>query len=510
MNEAHMMKRQAFALFTTLTLLSACAAKKASAPGDDNPPPTQGEVGEAIQPNVTPTTTFSALIRVEDRDGGHPAASVSYAGTTYSTDASGTIVIPGMTAADSLKGLAIIADGFMPRSVAPELRTAGASEGLRVVLERAGVTLEFDANDGAETEQGPMSLTFQAGSFLDANGNPYTGAVHLAALGTDPLVSFLQFDANGNGLRPDVDPARIPQGYNLGANTDGSARFFLPESIFQAELQDEAGGKLSLADGAPATYRFKLQSMTTHREGDVVPTFTFDTEAQRWKEEGTCTVVRESDDTLSCVGTTTHFSTWTLVSGENKANPYCGNLKFRVLGVKGTASVTVKSVNGRDSLLEKPTNFVGDQPGKISASGLCFLQNKPFAGVLAHVTVTDGADVKTYRVNLSPEALASSIQATKNNLELAPFGKYTVAELDAYAFDATCGGCAPTYVDIDLSSAVPRTLGLATTSRVAPARPVPRAHASAAPGSSMSMFRPDAHSRRVARAPRLTRWLANV
>lgn len=322
-------------------------------------PGVTGPTGVNVDPNAglpfnadDPAAAFLAKLVVEGEGGVKVAgATLQHEGQTYTTDANGSVTIPGVLVRNA-KGAPLVAADYLPTSVLLTYPAAGADT-LRVVLRKARANTTFAASAGGSISDGPMVVTFKASSFTNADGSPYTGEVRVAARGLDPTGEVLAFDMNGVPSYQDgFDPASIPQGFDRATSKTGDRSFMLPESAFQLELTDPSGAKLMLKDGEGATIVFRLSALTKRNVGDVIPTFSFDGAQQRWLETSSCTVVARGD-AKECVGTVPHFSAWS-IPAPSSTNSNCfagfpsleGFTDAQIAEYKSSVVYTVKGRTG--------------------------------------------------------------------------------------------------------------------------------------------------------------------
>ncbi|HPM77971.1 MAG TPA: carboxypeptidase regulatory-like domain-containing protein [bacterium] len=131
------------------------------------------------------------------------------------------------------------------------------------------------------------------GALVDPDGNVATGAMDIAI----------------TGLRVEtVDIGAAPGNFD-GRDESGDEGKI--ESFGMIDMNFSQNGEaLQLAPGETAMVEFEVGTLG-REEGDVIPLWYYDSDAQQWIREGECEVMETDEDgTLACVGEVAHFSTW--------------------------------------------------------------------------------------------------------------------------------------------------------------------------------------------------------
>ena len=146
----------------------------------------------------------------------------------------------------------------------------------------------ISANNGGEIQFENTSINFQAGSFIDESGNPYTGEVSIYTFYLDPTDPELHTFMPGN----------------LSA-FDANNRLQLLETygMINVELEGDAGQSLQINQAA--TIEMAIPNSILNRAPSTIPLWYFDTEQNRWVEEGTATLQGNK-----YIGTVNHFTFW--------------------------------------------------------------------------------------------------------------------------------------------------------------------------------------------------------
>jgi len=153
------------------------------------------------------------------------------------------------------------------------------------------------------------SVSFDANSFVDINGNLATSAnVSLAVL--NPNTVSQSFPGNTQIVLSDGNPGYMA---SLG--------------MVDFAFTQNDGSKLNLAPGKEATITIPLFGLYNDNAepiklGDTIPFWTMDNATGNWKEEGFGVVVSSSDSPtgLAVSGKVKHFSWWNLDFAINRVN----------------------------------------------------------------------------------------------------------------------------------------------------------------------------------------------
>ena len=215
----------------------------------------------------------------------------------------------------------------------------------------------FVALDGGTIEVGEVKVEFRPDTIVDADGNPYQGTVTVEVAHLDPhsdemasAPGDLTAQFKNDDLSKDDDTVGSLVSYGMASIT----------------LYDDAGEELNLAEGETATVDLSISNgdlAATYwlADGDEQASWSFDTEAGLWIEEGVGAVsqveteIEEEDGTITTLTSlnfqfeASHFSWWNCDQGYT---PTCATgrvideLGFPVRGaeVLATGGVTNTSV----------------------------------------------------------------------------------------------------------------------------------------------------------------------
>ena len=148
--------------------------------------------------------------------------------------------------------------------------------------------LNISANTGGEIQFNNTKINFQAGSFVDETGNAYTGNVSIFTAYLDPTDPELHTFMPGN----------------LTA-FDANNRLQLLESFGMINVELEGDGGQTLQITQPATIEMTIPTSIVNKAPATIPLWYFDTEKQRWMEEGSASLQNGK-----YVGTVNHFTFW--------------------------------------------------------------------------------------------------------------------------------------------------------------------------------------------------------
>lgn len=176
-----------------------------------------------------------------------------------------------------------------------------------------------DASTGGSVSDGDITIDF-AGGFVDAQGNPFTGQVQIAAQYLNPEAADFSDIMPGNLIAVD------------GAN---NSQYLMSYGMVAVELTGN-GGKLQLADGSPATVTFPVPNSLSSSAPTSIDLWSFDEAKGYWIFEGVAEKVGNE-----YVAEVSHFSFWncdiptdyTTIEGQildENQNPVSG-LRIRIV-----------------------------------------------------------------------------------------------------------------------------------------------------------------------------------
>lgn len=212
-------------------------------------------------------------------------------GATAMTDANGFYIIKNTTITSG-RALALAKKvGYFTAAKAELPYTTGSSRvDLTMMSNAATATVASATLGGTVTIAAGGSIVFAPGSFTDASGNPYTGAVRVAARYLDPKTkTFFDYFS----------------GDDMAQTTDGKTTSLISCGVLRVELKDPSGNALKLDATKPATLSFP--KAIDPNAPAVMPLWYFDETLGMWKEEGFASLSGGM-----YTGTVKHFSDWNL------------------------------------------------------------------------------------------------------------------------------------------------------------------------------------------------------
>ncbi|MCP4124275.1 MAG: hypothetical protein GY751_21215, partial [Bacteroidetes bacterium] len=145
-----------------------------------------------------------------------------------------------------------------------------------------------DATTGGNVQSESVKITFTGGGFMKGS-TPYSGEVNVAMNFIDPTSD--NFDEEMPGTL-------------LGVQ-DGNGQVLTSFGMVGAELTDDGGAKIDLADGTTAEMRFPVPSSMLSSAPAEIDLWYFDENSGYWVSEGKATLVGNE-----YVGQVSHFSFW--------------------------------------------------------------------------------------------------------------------------------------------------------------------------------------------------------
>ena len=240
---------------------------------------------ESTPPIITVETTVLGL--VTDLDGNVLEGALLTLGTSQiNSDENGYFKLSGLTDLDNaivkveMAGYFDTWHAFQPFD--------GDIAQTKIRLTPRTNPLNVSSMNGGEVQFDNAKVTFEAESFIDGSGNPYSGEVSVFTAYLDPTDPDLHTFMPGN----------------LTA-FDANNRLQLLETfgMINVELEGEAGQKLQITQ--PATIEMTIPASILNKAPASIPLWYFDTDRARWVEEGSATLQNGK-----YVGTVTHFSFW--------------------------------------------------------------------------------------------------------------------------------------------------------------------------------------------------------
>ena len=235
---------------------------------------TSGVIGFVVDKNNTPVAD----------------ATVKLNNSTFTTDAYGHVFISNENM-NSLGTLVNVEkDGYFEGS-RRFFPIEGKQSRIKIQLLEKTFDKSFEAAAGGtiETSNG-AKVEFSPGSIKTADGNSYTGTVHVAAKWMDPssLTTLDQMPGNLQGVNVEVE--------QMALATYG---------MIAVELEGNAGEALNIADGNTATITMPVPSSMLSAAPAEIPLWSYNKEFGLWVEESKATLQGDK-----YVGDVTHFSFW--------------------------------------------------------------------------------------------------------------------------------------------------------------------------------------------------------
>ncbi len=273
---------------TTLAAISLAAALTACGGGGGD----GGGGRPYTAPAQAPTTPGSLTNRVLSANDGQPVpgATVSFDGTTATTDTNGSLSTNNLTQVDRLP-IAISAPGY-----APTMRIASVSNNVVTVVPTQllpiAATVSIDAATGgtASVPGSTAQVTFPAGAIVTAGG----------AAPTQPVLVQL------TPINPALDPNLMPGDYRT--TNAGAAAWLESYGALTVVLTDAAGGSYNLAAGQSATIRIPAATRASTMPA-TIPLYWFNESSGLWVQEGSATLGGTAPNSYY-EGSVTHFTTW--------------------------------------------------------------------------------------------------------------------------------------------------------------------------------------------------------
>ena len=324
---------------------------------------------------------------------------------TVTTDANGRFAF---NAPGELERIAVnaSANGFGDTSVIAGERLSWNNENLELSLLPADVTDTFNAGQAvALSVDGVDLVELDANSFVDSDGNPYSGNVtaHLTV------------------IDPSGDPSRMPGGYEaIGA--DGEEGLMESWGAITATFHGEAGDNLQLAEGRSATIRIPIADARSPSLSPWnIPLFYFDQQDTIWREEGSAQKVEQNGEWFY-EGTVNHFTSW------NADVLYDAiTISGRVVDEAGNpiADAIVRS-QGQD--------YIGGSSTRTAADGTFSLQVRPDSELLISATRLTLSNTREITVGNSDTTLSEDLVLFQASVALTLTWGQNPSDLDSHLY----------------------------------------------------------------------------
>ncbi|MEM9918310.1 MAG: hypothetical protein AAF990_09465 [Bacteroidota bacterium] len=248
------------------------------------------EIVEINKKRPTPALVIETVVQgiISDR-AGNPLENVlvEFDQQQLQTDANGYFFLKGN--APSNKALIHIQkDGFFHtvHAFTPQERDTVRTE--IKLIERISSGSFASADGGSIQLDNGSSVDFQAGGFVDASGNPYTGNVTIYAHPLDPT---------------DDDIAEYMPGDMTARDAQGEEQLLESFGMVNVEIEDENGQALQI--NKPATLKVAVPASLSSNAPAEIPLWYFDEVEGLWIEEGSATL-----ENGIYTGDVSHFTFW--------------------------------------------------------------------------------------------------------------------------------------------------------------------------------------------------------
>jgi hypothetical protein len=253
-----------------------------------------------VTPGPAPSKTVSTLAFVTDSSGNPlSGVSVSGAGGSATTDASGKASVPGVGVGVPVT-LKFSKVGFADQFKVLELPASAESGYVEARLMPREPAQNLDAGTGGSlTGKQGAKLTLPAGALVDGSGNPVSGAVQVNISPVDVGTNLEAFPGRFQGVGP-----------------TGQQGFILSYGTVEYALS-KGGQPLNVAPGQSAVIEIPVYTSLNKdgsqvKVGDKYPMWSLNEKTGKWVQEGEGTVVSSpaSPTGLALRGEVTHFSWW--------------------------------------------------------------------------------------------------------------------------------------------------------------------------------------------------------
>lgn len=249
---------------------------------DDNPPIDTTRTFINVNTSVAGIVTDLNNAPVSD-------AMVSFGTETSMTDANGIFKFENVTVPENRAFVTVEKAGYFHGS-----RTffayANQRSNVKISLLEKTIQGTVGASGGTVTTPEGVKLEFPANAVADANGNPYTGTVQVAAQYLDPTADNI---------------LSIMPGDLRGITTENVEEGMTTYGMVAVELLGSGGELLNVADGKTVQLTMPVPNAQTSSAPAEIPLWYFDETNGVWKEEGKATLQGGE-----YVGDVSHFTFW--------------------------------------------------------------------------------------------------------------------------------------------------------------------------------------------------------
>ena len=252
----------------------------------NNPPPNSSvTINDSFGTNIT-ADFMGRVIDLQHTPISNATVRIGNSSTT--TDDNGVFILKNAQSYERFAYIKVEKSGYIhgSRSVVP---TSGINQ-VQIMLLPQTVTQTVLSGTPATVSLSNGASVDLTGSYVNSNGNDYTGNVQVT-------LHFLNPTEEDMGLQ-------MP-GMLLAQNSQNEARMLETLGMLAVELRSETGEKLNLAQDSPATITVPLDPEVLSGAPSEIPLWYFDEALGYWMEEGSATLQGNT-----YVGTVSHFSFW--------------------------------------------------------------------------------------------------------------------------------------------------------------------------------------------------------
>jgi hypothetical protein len=245
--------------------------------------------------NIPPDEMVTASLqgRVLDQNGlPLQGAAVTSGSASTTTDVNGVFSFASISMSSRFGYVQVVENGYYTgsRSI---ITNPGASNFVSIQLVPTGAATTFPATSGGSVGMASGdTATFPANAVVSASTNAaYTGTVHVFANYMDPT---------------DPNLYKYMPGDLRGIGTNGMETALESYGIEDINLQDDAGNKVQLASGHPATLTFVIPDSLQSSAPATLPLWYFNDSTGRWIQQGVALRIGNS-----YAGQVSHLAYWT-------------------------------------------------------------------------------------------------------------------------------------------------------------------------------------------------------
>ncbi len=239
-------------------------------------------------------------------------AAVSMAGDNAVTSGDGKVSFIANSSDNRI--VTVIADGYMRQQKASAIADLGSDSAQTITLMPMVAAGQINAGTGGvATGQTGATVTVNADSLIDEEGNPVTGEVDVFITAVD--VS----DEEQRMLFPGGFEARTADDTEQTIHSYGMADFTFRQGDNELQLKEGSTAQITLPMDLtlkPTDDGLGMQLVA----GDIVPLWYYDYEQSLWIEDGSGTVIDLGGGDLATVGDVTHFTPWNSDGKSNNAH----------------------------------------------------------------------------------------------------------------------------------------------------------------------------------------------